>query len=99
MRRERRMSDWMGNMPVKPSPFGAWQPSFLSCTIPPSRLIDPTPALIEFSYQQLKAYRLLSAPYIVRVTYDTVNRMIESRIAERKEAEWQRWLQFCKDNV
>lgn len=86
-------------MPVKPGPFGAWQPLIWACTIPPARLIDPAGAEVIFDYQSLKEFRLAHAPYIVREHYDMVQARIEARIAEQREDEWQRWLRFCEDNL
>jgi len=64
----------------------------------PPILPDPEPPVIEvsFSYEQLKSYRLQSAAYIVRATYDTVQRIIEDRILERQQEHFFQWLEWVR---
>lgn len=74
----------------------------LSGLIPASPFIpDPEPTIVQvvFDYQQLKAYRLQSAPYIVRMTYEMVQSMIEAGILKKHEADYQEWLAWVEASL
>ncbi len=67
----------------------------------PPVLPDPEPPVIELSYDyvQLKAYRLLSQPYIVRASYDTVQMMIDERILRKLDNDYIDWLIWVRANL
>ena len=67
----------------------------------PPVLPDPPPPVVEFSfsYWELKHYRVQSCHYVVRSTYDMVQRMIEDRILERCEHEQFEWLEWVARNL
>jgi hypothetical protein len=67
----------------------------------PPVLPDPPPPVVEFSfsYWELKQYRVQSCHYVVRSTYDMVQRMIEDRILERCEREQLEWLEWVGRNL
>lgn len=62
---------------------------------------DPAPIMARqvFSYEQLKEYRLMSAPYIVSVNYDTVESMIEDGITRKQIRHYEDWLSWVAANV
>ena len=70
----------------------------------PPVLPDPGPPVVEFScsYWELREYRMQSCHYVVRKTYDMVQRMIEDRILERYEdeqLEWLEWLEWVRRSL
>jgi hypothetical protein len=67
----------------------------------PPVLPDPEPPVIEvvFNYEQLKAYRLQSQPYIVRANYDMVQWMLEDRFLEKRVREYIEWLDWIEANL
>jgi hypothetical protein len=67
----------------------------------PPVLPDPAPPVVEFSlgYWELKEYRMQSCQYVVRSTYDMVQRMIEDRILERYEHEQLEWLEWVRRSL
>jgi hypothetical protein len=67
----------------------------------PPVLPDPAPPVVEFpfSYWELKHYRVQSCHYVVRSTYDMVQRMIEDRIQERCERDQLEWLEWVGRNL
>ncbi|PWT73172.1 MAG: hypothetical protein C5B46_05825 [Proteobacteria bacterium] len=67
----------------------------------PPVLPDPEPPaiILSFSYQQLKSYRLQSAPYVVRLNYETVQQMLEDAILERQQACYLEWLEWVQANL
>ena len=74
----------------------------LSGLIPASPFIpDPEPVMVRqvFNYEQLKEYRLMSAPYIVRANYDTVQQMIEDGILKKHEHDYLEWLAWIEANL
>jgi hypothetical protein len=54
---------------------------------------------VVYSYEQLKKYRLASAPLIVRVTYDEAQRMIEDGILAMQERAYEEWYLWVLRNV
>ena len=64
-------------------------------------LPDPAPPVVEvvFDYQQLRAYRLQSQPFVIRAHYDMVQWMLEDRILERYERAYLEWLQWIEANL
>jgi hypothetical protein len=78
-------------------PFGGWSPVLggLVPSAPPPALISPPEVRVIYSYVQLRYYRMVSQPWMVRVTYDEVQRLLEERIEEMKQAEFQAWAQWC----
>lgn len=60
---------------------------------------EPTTIQVVYDYQQLKAYRLQSAPYIVCVNYDLVESMIEEGIIKRQVANYQEWLTWAANSL
>jgi hypothetical protein len=85
------------NVMSDPVPFGGWSPilSGIIPSMPPPALLEPPAILVEYSYQQLKHYRMVSQPVIVQVHYDMVQEMIEDRIREMQRTEHEAWLQWC----
>ena len=65
--------------------------------IPP--LPEPPVVLVAYSYEQLKEYRLQGQPYIVRATYDEVQRMLEDDLLQRHENEYLEWLDWVQANL
>ena len=84
-----------------PRPFGGWQPfaSGLFPSAPPPLLIEPPEVQYHYDYASLKAYRLQSQPYVVVVTYDMVQEMIEDRIKFEEDMRFQAWLQWVERNI
>ena len=64
-------------------------------------LPDPAPPVVEvvYSYEQLKKYRLASAPLIVRATYDEAQRMFEDGILAMQERAYEEWYLWVLRNV
>ena len=71
--------------------------------IVPGRPVPPLPeppvVLVAYSYEQLKAYRLQGQSYIVRATYDEVQRMLEDDLLQRHENEYLEWLDWVQANL
>ena len=67
----------------------------------PPVLPDPAPPVVElcFGYRELREYRMQSCHYVVRMTYDMVQRMIEDRILERWENEQLDWLEWVRRSL
>jgi hypothetical protein len=67
---------------------------------PPIQPVPEPPAiLVAYSYEQLKAYRLQSQPYIVRANYDEVQRMLDDGLLQRHENEYLEWLGWVQANL
>ena len=67
----------------------------------PPILPDPEPpvVVVSYNYEQLKAYRLLSQPYIVIANYDIVQQMIEDRLQEKLARDYMDWLGWVQANL
>jgi hypothetical protein len=65
--------------------------------IPP--VPEPPAVLVVYSYGQLRAYRLQRQPYIVRATYDEVQRMLEDGLLQRYEDAYLDWLDWVQANL
>ena len=77
-------------------------PHTLAILIPAAPILpDPEPPFVQafYDYQQLKAYRLQSQPYIVRANYDRVQMMIEDGILEKRVREYIDWLSWVQANL
>ena len=66
---------------------------------PPVALPEPPAVLVVYSYEQLKQYRLQSQPYIVRATYEQVQRMLEDGLLERSAEAYLEWLEWVQANL
>ena len=67
---------------------------------PPSIPVpEPPGLLVVFSYEQLKEYRLQRQPYIVRATYEQVQRMLEDGLLERSTEAYLEWLEWVQANL
>jgi hypothetical protein len=64
-------------------------------------LPDPEPAqvLCAYTYNEIKAFRLFSQPYIVRANYDTVQKAIEDGIMKREDKKYREWLAWVVKNL
>jgi len=60
---------------------------------------EPTAVVASYNYEQLKAYRLASQPYLVRAHYDLVQSMIEDGIQARLERDYLDWLHWVRINL
>ena len=59
----------------------------------------PPAILVVYNYEELKTYRLQGQPYIVRATYDQVQRMIEDGLLQRHEEAYLEWLDWVRANL
>lgn len=51
------------------------------------------------SYEQLKAFRLFSQPYVVRANYDVVQQAIEDGIMSLQDKHYKEWLSWVANNI
>ena len=84
-----------------PLPFGGWSPTLSGIipTQPPPTLLEPPAILFEYTYVELKTYRMYSQPWIVREHYDLVQHMLEERIEFMKQVTEEAWARWTKLNL